>query len=82
MKSKKAVDSDLSLWKCESAWLKKDEWLTELFNIIFRTEMRPNKWRTSTIIPLYKNKGDIQDCNNYRSIKLLSHTMELWKQIG
>ncbi|KAG5579910.1 hypothetical protein H5410_050537 [Solanum commersonii] len=33
----------------------------------------PEEWRWSTMIPLYKNKGDIQNCNNYRSIKLLSH---------
>ena len=32
---------------------------------------------TSIIIPLYKNKGDIQDRNNYKGIKLLSHTMKL-----
>jgi len=41
----------------------------------------PNEWRTSIVIPLYKDKGDIQDCNNYRGIKLLSHTMKLWERI-
>jgi len=40
----------------------------------------PREWRFSTIIPLYKNKGDIQDCNNYRGIKLLSHTMKVWER--
>jgi len=38
----------------------------------------PNEWRTTIVISLYKNKGDIQDFNNYRGIKLLSHTMKLW----
>ena len=41
----------------------------------------PGEWRTSTIIPLYKNKGDVQDCNNYCGIKLLSHTMKLRKRV-
>lgn len=27
--------------------------------------------RWSTIVLLYKNKGDIQNCNKYRGIKLL-----------
>ena len=35
----------------------------------------------STLVPLYKNKGDIQDCSNYRGIKRISHTMKLWKRV-
>jgi len=57
------------------------EWLTELFNIIFRTAKMPKEWRSSTVIPLYKNKGDIQDYNNFRGIKLLSHSMKLWERV-
>jgi len=57
------------------------EWLTELFNVIFRTAKMPKEWRVSTVIPLYKNKGDIQDCNNFSGIKLLSHTMKLWERV-
>ena len=33
------------------------------------------------IIPIYKEKGDIQDCGNYRGIKLTSHTMKIWEMI-
>nr|XP_016513834.1 PREDICTED: uncharacterized protein LOC107830716 [Nicotiana tabacum] len=40
------------------------------------TKKMPEDWRWSLMISLYKNKGDIQDCNNYRGIKLLSHTMK------
>ena len=29
------------------------------------------------MVPIYKNKGDIQICTNYRKIKLMSHTMKL-----
>jgi len=39
------------------------------------------EWRISTMIPLYKNKGNIQDCKNYQGIKLLSHTAKLWERI-
>ena len=41
----------------------------------------PNEWRKSTLVLLYKNKGDIQDCTNYRGIKLMSHTMKLWERV-
>ncbi|KAM3286481.1 hypothetical protein P3S67_025280 [Capsicum chacoense] len=41
----------------------------------------PEAWRWSTMIPKYKNKGDIQSCNNYRGIKLLSHTMKILERV-
>ncbi|KAL6538155.1 hypothetical protein OROGR_012143 [Orobanche gracilis] len=41
----------------------------------------PLEWRKSTLIHLYKNKGDVQDCANYRGIKLMSHTMKLWERV-
>ncbi|XP_019236372.1 PREDICTED: RNA-directed DNA polymerase from mobile element jockey-like, partial [Nicotiana attenuata] len=57
------------------------EWLTGLFNVIFKTKRMPDEWRWSTMVPVYKNKGDIQNCNNYRGIKLLSHTMKVWEKV-
>ena len=38
-------------------------------------------WRDSVIVPKYKEKGDIQDCGNYRGIKVMSHTMKIWEGI-
>ena len=40
-----------------------------------------NEWRKSTLVPIYKNKGDIQNCENYRGIKLMSHAMKLWERV-
>nr|GEV37345.1 hypothetical protein [Tanacetum cinerariifolium] len=37
--------------------------------------------RLSEVIPIYKNKGNAQACSNYRSIKLLSHTMKMWERV-
>ena len=65
----------VEMWKCLGE--EGLEWLTELFNVIFRTTNMPKEWRSSTVIPLYKNKGDILYYNNFRGIKLLSHTMKL-----
>ena len=41
----------------------------------------PEEWRTSTITPIYKQKGDPLECNNFRGITLLSHTLKLWERV-
>ena len=56
-------------------------WLTKLFNNIVATKRMLDDWRKSILVPIYKNKGDIQSCNNYRGIKLMSHTMKLWEKV-
>ena len=33
------------------------------------------------MILIYKNKGEIQSCSNYRGIKLTSHTKKLWERV-
>ena len=33
----------------------------------------PTVWRTSILTPLYKGKGNVTECNNYRGIKLMCH---------
>uniref|UniRef100_A0A8I6Y6K2 Reverse transcriptase domain-containing protein n=1 Tax=Hordeum vulgare subsp. vulgare TaxID=112509 RepID=A0A8I6Y6K2_HORVV len=56
-------------------------WLTKLFNLIFRSNKMPEEWRWSILVPIFKNKGDVQSCTNYRGIKLMSHTMKLWERV-
>jgi hypothetical protein len=41
----------------------------------------PDEWRQSILVPIFKNKRDVQSCTNYRGIKLMSHTMKLWERI-
>ncbi|XP_076895048.1 uncharacterized protein LOC143547203 [Bidens hawaiensis] len=78
----KAVGLDnipIEAWKCLG-----DEgvqWLTTLFNLIFKNGKMPDQWKSSVVVPLYKNKGDAQCCGNYREIKLLGHTMKLWERV-
>ena len=47
------------------------EWLTKFFNVIFECVTMPKEWRHSILLPLYKSKGNAQDCNNYRGLSYL-----------
>jgi hypothetical protein len=40
----------------------------------------PDEW-SSTLVSIFKKKGDIQSCTNYQVIKLMSHTMKLWERV-
>ncbi|KAK3537054.1 hypothetical protein QTP70_000286 [Hemibagrus guttatus] len=82
MKSGKAVGPDdipVEVWKClgEAAV----EFLASLFNRVLESERMPEEWRRSVLVPIFKNKGDMQNCSNYRGIKLMSHTMKLWERV-
>ena len=56
-------------------------WLTNIFNTILSVNKMPSEWRWSTLIPIYKNKGDTQNYTNYCGIKLKSHIMKLWERV-
>ena len=56
-------------------------WLQRLFNMMLSGEEMPREWRERWLVPLYKGKGDAQECKNYRGIKLPSHTMKLWERV-
>ncbi|KAK3541761.1 hypothetical protein QTP86_003520 [Hemibagrus guttatus] len=82
MKNGKAVGPDnipVEVWKClgEAAV----EFLTSLFNRVLESERMPEEWRRSVLVTIFKNKGDVQSCSNYRGIKLMSHTMKLWERV-
>ena len=49
--------------------------LKEALNKITDEEKIPDIWRKSILIPIFKNKGDIMNCGNYRGIKIMCHNM-------
>ena len=82
MKNGKSVGPDgipIEAWKCLGGTAV--TWLTRLFNRLLEGEQMPSEWRKSTLVPIFKNKGDAQSCTNYRGIKLMSHTMKLWERV-
>jgi hypothetical protein len=37
----------------------------------------PDEWRRGILVPIFKNKRDVQSCTNYQWIKLMSHAIKL-----
>jgi hypothetical protein len=52
-----------------------------LFNIVLNTGLIPSQWSEGIIIPIYKNKGDPQQPDNYRPITLLSCISKLFTSV-
>ena len=48
------------------------EWLVRLFNVCFMLSIVPVDWVIACMVPLYKGKGDMYECSNFRGISLLS----------
>ena len=48
------------------------EWLVSVFNVCFILSVVPVDWVIACMVPLYKGKGDMYECSNFRGISLLS----------
>ena len=48
------------------------EGLVRVFNICFMLSIVPMDWVITCMVPLYKGKGDVHECSNFRGISLLS----------
>ena len=42
----------------------------------------PTDWKRGLVVPLWKGKGDHQDCNNYRGVMLLSVPGKVFARIN
>ena len=47
----------------------------------WNTGIIPTDWKRGLVVPLWKGKGDRQDCNNYRGVTLLSVPGKVFAQI-
>ncbi|EYB87751.1 hypothetical protein Y032_0258g462 [Ancylostoma ceylanicum] len=82
MKGRKATGPDdlaAELWKSR-CW-NPVGWLTKFFNMVVTEKRTPDTWQRSTTVPIWKGKGNLADCANYRPIRLLSHTMKIFERI-
>jgi len=54
--------------------------ITKICNIIWTTGKWPEDWKSSVFIPLFK-KGDAKECENYRTIAMISHISKILLKI-
>ena len=47
--------------------------LCRVANGLLMGESMPESWKRSMVVPLYKGKGNVLECGNYHTIKLLEH---------
>ncbi|EYC05888.1 hypothetical protein Y032_0079g1241 [Ancylostoma ceylanicum] len=57
------------------------QWLTTFFSNITWSARIPQARKDSVIVPVFKRKGDVIDCANYRGIKLIAHTMKIYERL-
>ena len=82
MKNGKATGMDgipVEAWECLGE--EGVDMLWDLMQGIYEQETIPTEWRDNVIIPIYKEVEDIQDCGNYRGIKLMQHTKTICEKI-
>jgi hypothetical protein len=53
----------------------------KLFNTVLNTGEIPKSWIEGIIVPIYKNKGDPRDANNYRGITLVGCMAKLFTSL-
>ena len=56
-------------------------WMTDLINNIVKEACIPDDWRKSTLVPVYKGKGDPLVCGSYIAIKLLEQPMKVLERV-
>lgn len=56
-------------------------YLLRIVNTSISTSIFPESWKIAEVVPIYKNKGDINTAANFRPISLLSHMSKLLEKV-
>jgi hypothetical protein len=73
------TDIPISIIKYSSKILSQP--ISDFINFCLMNNCIPNEWKFAIVTPLYKNKGDLSDFNNYRGISVLSPFAKLFEKI-
>ena len=78
---KAAGPSEIVVEMLKAAGNKGVKIMTKICNHVVREGAMPREWELSTLIPIYKSKGDPMECGSYRAIKLFEHGMNVLERV-
>ena len=55
--------------------------LLRIFNKCMESGVVPEDWKVACIVPVYKGKGDMKGCANYRGITILSIRSKIYGRV-
>ena len=55
--------------------------MTRFTNRLLSVEATSEDWKRSTMVPVYKENGNVLDCRNYRGINLFEHGLNIYERI-
>ncbi|XP_066968141.1 uncharacterized protein [Macrobrachium rosenbergii] len=59
----------------------REKWMLDLLKAIGEEEEMPRDCEESLMVYIYKQKGDVMECGNYRGIKLTEHGLKVLERI-
>ena len=55
--------------------------LAKLFNMCLKESCFPDCWKTSSVVPVFKNVGERSTTKNYRPVSLLSVASKVFEKL-
>ena len=55
--------------------------MVELCQPVLDWKGMSDEWQTSVLVPIFKEKGGVRNCNTYKGVKLLEHAMKIVERI-
>ena len=55
--------------------------MKKLYQRVLNGIGKPEEWKTSVVVAIFKGKGDVMDCGAYRGVKLLEHAMKIVERV-
>jgi len=55
--------------------------MMQLCQRVFDGNEIPDEWKTSVVVPIFKQKGGVMNCGSYRGVKVLEHCMKIVERV-